>query len=796
MKSSLKESIIFGVALVIYSSLILSIAQGFDGGFALWQILLSFILLAVFVIGMTYLHRRINLSKIKEILKVVERIISDDSLKDGFNFAAADKHHSIAESVNKLLRSVNNLVKEFSASQRELRCIIESIPIGIVILDDRGYVMEVNPLMQNWFPSLKDYRDKPFAELMDKAYFYKSDDSPMLRAQSEIDDHRASVVLQTRDGLRFFDIVSVPLKNPNGKTGAVVQTFTDMSEKFLIEHDIETKKKELTLLNEIISASNQSKDLQSLFAKVINLIVNSMEFEKGWGYIFKESDNVAELVYSEEPPDESIPRIIKLDEADNPIVNTLINKSPEFITEPQGTNCFTDTPKFKSLAVIPLIYAGKPLGVICFADTELRQFDSDEKIIFVRMMREVSNSVAIVLSKAELERSEWKYRDLFENANDIIFTADFKGDITSANKTALAFMGYTEADIKRGLNMARLLTDDSYRMSLERLRSKIAGIEVDKQFVLEAIKRNGEHVFLEYRTRILRDKHNKAVGVQGIARDITYKIKAEEKLRKSEEKYRALVESVNDIVFMVDQKEKYLYYSGKREPNENNEEIIGRKIGEFAKGNGNEALLNNIREIFRTKKPKHFEYESEINGERSWYSVSLSPLRNNNGIVSAVVGVSRDITSQKRLQFDLERKTVFLESLLKSTGYIIIALDNEFKIIYTGDSPEADFGLDSEDLIGRELGFLFNNPDEYPLTLKRIKTDLKEKGRFTGKIELADTKAKGCPCFVNVFPFIKGSDDCPSEFVATIKKLKHTRERNFNKPKLQGEKLPETIKRL
>jgi PAS domain S-box-containing protein len=137
-------------------------------------------------------------------------------------------------------------------------------------------------------------------------------------------------------------------------------------------------------------------------------------------------------------------------------------------------------------------------------------------------------------ANAALEISEKRYRLLFENANDIVFTTDLDGMFTSINRAGEELTGYRR-DEAAGLNFTSIVAPDFSGVVREMLRRKRAG-EVDRtQYEVEIIARDGRRVPLEVHTSLLYHEGRPA-GVHGIARDITERKQAEQALIKLNER--------------------------------------------------------------------------------------------------------------------------------------------------------------------------------------------------------------------------------------------------------------------
>jgi two-component system cell cycle sensor histidine kinase/response regulator CckA len=138
-------------------------------------------------------------------------------------------------------------------------------------------------------------------------------------------------------------------------------------------------------------------------------------------------------------------------------------------------------------------------------------------------------------AEEELLKSQAKYADLFENANDMIFTFDLSGKLTSANRVACTTLGYDLEDVSKS-NLADILTPEGFRFALDMLQNAIirkSDLTDLQPWELEAVKKDGSKLSLEVRTRLIWEGE-KIVGVQGIARNVTEKKKMQEEIVKAQ----------------------------------------------------------------------------------------------------------------------------------------------------------------------------------------------------------------------------------------------------------------------
>ncbi|MDQ2920414.1 MAG: CHASE domain-containing protein [Acidobacteriota bacterium] len=147
-------------------------------------------------------------------------------------------------------------------------------------------------------------------------------------------------------------------------------------------------------------------------------------------------------------------------------------------------------------------------------------------------------------AEAAVKESEERYRELVENANDIVFTLDLAGNVTTINK-AVESTGYSQSELM-GMNMADFLTPastDTARLMTER---KLAG-EERTNYEVDVRAKDGRSFTLEISSRLALHQ-GKPVGVQGVARDITTRRQAEEALRQADQRalseYERLLERI------------------------------------------------------------------------------------------------------------------------------------------------------------------------------------------------------------------------------------------------------------
>jgi PAS domain S-box-containing protein len=126
-----------------------------------------------------------------------------------------------------------------------------------------------------------------------------------------------------------------------------------------------------------------------------------------------------------------------------------------------------------------------------------------------------------------LRESEDRYRELFENANDLIYTHDLSGNFTSLNRSGEKLTGYNREEALR-MNIADVVAPEYLSLARQMMGHKTIG-DGSTVYELEIVTKAKRRLRLELSTRLIH-RDGQAVGVQGVARDLTERKHSEEAL--------------------------------------------------------------------------------------------------------------------------------------------------------------------------------------------------------------------------------------------------------------------------
>jgi PAS domain S-box-containing protein len=329
---------------------------------------------------------------------------------------------------------------------------------------------------------------------------------------------------------------------------------------------------------------------------------------------------------------------------------------------------------------------------------------------------------------------EEHYRDLFENATDIIYTLDLEGHFTSLNKTGERVLGITRKQI-RSKPLWEVAAPENRDLARRMIERNLEGAAV-MAFELDVLTGNGKRLSLDINSRLIHVSGKPAV-VQGIARDITQRKRAEDQLRKLS---RAVEQSPASVVITnLSGNIEYVNPKFLRLTGFTMEEALGKNPRILKSGELRAEVYEQLWQTITSGGEWRGEFHNKKkNGELYWESAVISPIRNADGVITHFVAVKEDITERKRAEAALKEERHLHHTLMDNLPDLIYFKDRESRFTRINLALTKEYGLsEPAQAIGK------TDSDFYPPELAKEFHQDEEEIIRTGQ-PIVDKEEKGC----------------------------------------------------
>jgi PAS domain S-box-containing protein len=304
----------------------------------------------------------------------------------------------------------------------------------------------------------------------------------------------------------------------------------------------------------------------------------------------------------------------------------------------------------------------------CLLFVTAKRGNGGEIVGYQGMIRDVTKARA---TEEALRQSEEKYRQLLNHAPAGIYEVDFlRRTFVSVNDVMCEYTGYTRKELL-SLSPFDILTDDSKVHFMERMRKALSGEKVPETVEFRIKGKNGREFWVLLNTKLVYENgHPK--GATAVVHDITERKLADEAVRRSEEKYRLLVDNANDGVFIAQ--------NGRiKFPNPKMMQILGYSSDELAEIKYIDLVHPDDRIIIYQAKEKRASNDETASvysvrvtnkmGTQIWAQISSVPIFWDER--PATLNFVRDITYQKIAEDELRES---VEKLRRVTGATVQAM--------------------------------------------------------------------------------------------------------------------------
>ena len=321
------------------------------------------------------------------------------------------------------------------------------------------------------------------------------------------------------------------------------------------------------------------------------------------------------------------------------------------------------------------------------------------------------------LKAALAERLDEPYRQLVEGVRDYaIFLLDPQGHILTWNRGAELIKGYAPAEIigkHFSVFYPQSAIDRAWPQHELETAQRLGRFE-DEGWRL---RKDGSLFWAGVVITAMRGEDGELIGFSKITRDLTERRAAETRVRQSEERFRMLVEGVQDYaIFLLDPSGHVATWNAgaQRIKGYSAGDIIGKHLSVFYPPAAVESNWpeRELKEALRTGRFEDEGWRLRKDGTRFWANVVITTLRDKEGVHRGFSKITRDLTerraSEERLRESEERFRILLEGI---EDYAICLLDPEGRVTSWNAGAQRITGYQAEEIVGQSFERFYSADD-------------------------------------------------------------------------------------
>ena len=280
------------------------------------------------------------------------------------------------------------------------------------------------------------------------------------------------------------------------------------------------------------------------------------------------------------------------------------------------------------------------------------------------------------ISKEELNESERRYKDLFENSLELIQSFDETGKLLFCNNLWHEKLEYSEEDIK-SLNLFDIIADE-YKEHCGLLFQAVMKGESVKNVEVEFVSKSGRKLMLEGNVVPLI-RNGKLMATHGFFRDITEKSIATRKVIEQEKILQAVFNTVPICLYIKDGKGKYILNNRMMEQTLGTN-VQGKMDSEIFPSSSCQLLSTTDAEAIANPETLiKYEFDVEFNGQLKHFLCGKKSIYDISKGEHILFGFSVDITDLKNSSIRIQESESILTSIISNTqgGFMLFALDSK-----------------------------------------------------------------------------------------------------------------------
>jgi len=506
-------------------------------------------------------------------------------------------------------------------------------------------------------------------------------------------EYHENPVLTSGGEERVMAWQNTPLKDAEGRITGMLSSGNDVTERKRAEEALRSRAEELAALQATVLDITGPHDLPILLRTIVERAARLLDAPAGGMYLCDPEKQEARCVVSYNTPQDYTGTVLKYGEGAAGIV--VQTGEPlvvdDYRTWQRRATVFEEKRPFTAVLTVPMIWQGRVTGAIdVLDDAKSRRFtqtDQDLLTLFANhaaiaventrlleqekrhaeeVTRYSTNLEQLVFERTrKLAESERRFRELADLLPQIVFEIDEKGNFMFVNRFALASAGYTEDDLRMGLNALQVFAPQDRERAKQNIRRALAGEDLGGTEYLALRKDGSTFPVIIHSARITRD--GKTAGLRGIVIDITGRKRAEEEVRAAKARLDYVIASNPAVIIsgkpLGDSDFDPTYMSS------NVISMLGYEPEQFIKDPKfwerhvhPDDLRHVLSQLPRLFKEGHVGYDYRFlhkDGTYRWVHEEVKAIPGSAGKPAEIIGYWTDVTPQKHMEQELVRSQRF-----------------------------------------------------------------------------------------------------------------------------------------
>lgn len=335
-----------------------------------------------------------------------------------------------------------------------------------------------------------------------------------------------------------------------------------------------------------------------------------------------------------------------------------------------------------ALALFPLRIGKSVIGVLGFATVrQPKEWSSEERFLLALASSVFVTAVQRARVETALRDSQARFETLIESLGDGTIFCDRDDRIIHVNTRMAQLLGYDAHELVGQVAYECIVAPAESQTLRGRTQRRLSGIS--EQYEIRLRRRDGGLFWAEINATPIYDSSGAIVGTLGVVADITERRCAAEALRESEQRFRNLIETTNDMIWRVDRQGRWQFVSQavERIYGYTREEMIGRPFFEFVEPRALERDIEVFHRILQGSPVVQYEtVHRRKDGSPVYLSFNAIPLTDGTGAVIGTTGTANDITQRKEAEQILQRSEARMRQYFETSllGIAVIRPDKSW----------------------------------------------------------------------------------------------------------------------